>query len=458
MQEPETQGFLQLSASEMVRALGDRQLSSEELTNAVLTQIEAANHRLNAMVTLDAEAALATARAYDRRRVKGEQVGPLAGLPMTVKDSFETAGIVSTAGTSGRRDFVPARDATVVGRLRAAGAIIVGKTNTPELTLRFTTENEIMGRTNNPYDLTRSPGGSSGGAASMISAAATPLDIGSDTGGSIRIPSHFCGIAGLKPTAGRVSRAGHVPHLEFPLAEAFTQVGPLARYVSDLRLVYPIMAGADPRDPFCAPMPINLQEHNMHGLKIGFYTDNGCTAITSETADTLRATATAFADAGAHIEDVAPPGLDRSTDLWREIFLADGGEAVRAALRHYGTESMSPLLAWTQGHRLLSTSDLSNLLGEWADLKVRSLAFMASYDLLLCPVNGTPAPRHDAPCPMDYTYHYNLLGWPVAVVRCGASASGLPIGMQLVANPWREDVCLSAAQFLEDAMGGYQKP
>ena len=383
IEEIEMQGMLQLSASEMIRALGDRQVSSEELTGAVLTLIEAVNPRLNAMMALDGEAALAAARASDNRRVKGEPVGPLAGLPMTVKDSFETAGIVSTAGTAGRRDFVPARDATVVARLRSAGAIIVGKTSTPELTLRFTTENEITGRTNNPYDLARSPGGSSGGAASLVAAAASPLDIGSDTGGSIRIPAHFCGITGLKPTAGRVSRAGHVPHLEFPLVESFTQIGPLARYVRDLRLVYPIMAGADPRDPFCVPMPFALPEHGIRGLKVGFYSDNGCTQISSETADTLRKAAAALADAGAGIEEAPPPGLDRSTSLWREIFLADGGAAVRAALSHYGTKAMSQLLDWTQGHTPLSTAELSNRLGEWADLKACSLAFMASYDLLL---------------------------------------------------------------------------
>lgn len=458
MRAPEMQDMLHLSATDLTRALIKGQISSEELTRAVFTQIEAVNPRLNAIMAFDADTALAAARATDSRRSRGEPTGPLAGLPMTIKDSFETAGIASTAGTCGRRDYVPARDATVVARLRSAGAIIVGKTSTPELTLRFATENDIIGRTNNPYDLARSPGGSSGGAASMVAAAASPLDIGSDTGGSIRIPAHFCGIAGLKPTAGRISRAGHLPYLEFPLAEGFTQIGPLARYVRDLRLIYPVMAGADPCDPFCIPMPIDLRDHDMRDLKIGFYSDNGCTPVTPETAGTLRAVATAFADAGAHVREAQPPGLQRSADLWREILLADGGAAVRAALDSYGTTEMSPLLDWTQGQEPASVVDLSKRLAEWGDLKAHSLAFMEPFDLLLCPVNATPAPCHDAPCPMDYTYHFNLLGWPVSVVRCGGTASGLPIGMQLVAKPWREDLCLSAAQYLEDFFGGWQNP
>jgi len=446
------------SVVEMARLLAAGALSSEELTRAVLARIEAVNPVLNAMMAMDAERALDTARAFDRRRARGEDVGPLGGIPMTVKDSFETAGIVSTAGTMGRRTFVPERDAAVVARLKRAGAIVVGKTSTPELTLRFATENHLIGRTNNPYDPARSPGGSSGGAAAMVAAAASPFDIGSDTGGSIRLPAHFCGIAGLKPTAGRVPRSGHVPHFEFPLVEAFTQIGPLARHVEDLALLYPIMAGADPDDPSTVPMPVVTAPDGIAGCRVAFFTDNGRTAPCPQTRATVIAAAKALASAGARVGERRPPGIERSADLWRTIFLADGGALVRRALDRFGTGEMHPLLGWTTQQAPLSALELQVALSAWQELRRDNLRFLAEDDLLVCPVNATPAPVHGDTGPIDYTYHVNLLGWPAAVVRCGTSAEGLPIGVQIAAKPWREDLCLAAAAVLENAFGGWRPP
>jgi amidase len=184
------------------------ELSSEAVTRAYLDRIEAVNPRLNAVVQLRREAALAEARAADRAPKEGR--GALHGVPVTIKDSLDTAGIVSTGGTKGRAAYVPEADATVVRRLRAAGAIVMGKTNTPDLTLSYETDNLVYGRTSNPFDVARTSGGSSGGACAIVAAGGSPLDVGSDTGGSIRLPAHFCGIAGLKPTAGRVPRSGHI--------------------------------------------------------------------------------------------------------------------------------------------------------------------------------------------------------------------------------------------------------
>ncbi|MFQ5790870.1 MAG: amidase, partial [Acidobacteriota bacterium] len=198
------------SAASLARAIRGKKVSSEEVVRACLARIEVVNPHLNAVVTLVAEASLARAREADAALARGELQGPLHGVPMTIKDSLDTAGVITTGGTRGRASFVPTEDATVVARLRAAGAVLLGKTNTPELTLSFETDNDVYGRTNNPYDLTRTPGGSSGGAAAILAAGGSPLDLGSDTGGSIRLPCHFCGIVGMKPTGGRVPRTGHI--------------------------------------------------------------------------------------------------------------------------------------------------------------------------------------------------------------------------------------------------------
>ena len=228
----------------LAEAIRTRQISAIEVVAGYLRRIEAVNLQLNAVVALAAESGLAQAQAVDTALARGDHIGPLHGIPMTIKDSLNTAGVVSTWGTPGRRGVVPTEDATVVARLKKAGAILLGKTNTPELTLSFETDNPIHGRTNNPYDLERAPGGSSGGGAALIAVGGIPFDIGSDTGGSIRIPAHCCGITGLKPTTGRVPRTGHAIS---PVGwlNSLTQIGPLARYVDDLALLLPILVGPD---------------------------------------------------------------------------------------------------------------------------------------------------------------------------------------------------------------------
>src|SRR5262245_57980307 len=228
------------SATALAQAIRSKKVSSEEVVNAYLQRIEAVNPQLNAVVQLTADTALKQAREADAALARGDSKGPLHGVPMTIKDSFDTAGVISTGGTKGRALFLPSQDAAAVARLRQAGAILMGKTNTPELTLSFETDNLIYGRTNNPYDLSRTPGGSSGGAAAIIAAGGSPLDLGSDLGGSIRLPSHFCGIAGIKPTSGRVPRTGHIPSFDIGPLEAWMQVGPMARFVEDLILTLPI--------------------------------------------------------------------------------------------------------------------------------------------------------------------------------------------------------------------------
>ena len=225
-------------------------------TRALLSRIEQVNGELNAVVQLSAQGAQTEAEAADAQLARGAVRGPLHGVPITIKDSLDTAGIVSTGGTTGRREFVPDHDATVVRRLREADAIILGKTNTPELTLSFETDNQVYGRTDNPFDVARTSGGSSGGAAAIIAAGGSPLDIGSDTGGSIRVPAHCCGITGLRPTSGRVPRTGHIVPYGLGSLDSLTTLGPMARRVEDLALTLPVISGVDWRDPTVVPLPL----------------------------------------------------------------------------------------------------------------------------------------------------------------------------------------------------------
>lgn len=453
--------FYLSSATTLARAIRRRELSSEEVVKACLDRIEAVNPQLNAVVQLVAEEALAQAREADATLSGGEVSGPLHGLPMTIKDSFDTAGVISTGGTLGRASFVPERDATVVQRLRAAGAILLGKTNTPELTLSFATDNLVYGRTANPYDLSRTSGGSSGGAAAIVACGGSPFDVGSDYGGSIRLPAHFCGIAGIKPSAGRVPRTGHV----YPfggIQDSFQQVGPLARYVDDLTLILSVIAGTDWVDPGVVPLPWRSPEAvDLRALRIAFHTDNGIMTPTPETVQTIQAAAKALSDGGVSVEEARPPGIEQTFELL-PIYFWDGGAAVRRLLREAGT-SEHTLRAFTDS-KPLSADALDALIAKWYAFQSRMLGFLEDFEVILSPVNAFPAMPHErvntaevSPA-FSYTFTYNFTGWPAAVVRGGTSPEGLPIGVQIVSRPAREDVALAVAKYLETTLGGYQPP
>jgi amidase len=458
--------LLSTSASALAQAIRGKQVTAKEVVEAYLQRIAEVNPALNAVVQLAGERALDEARAADLALLKGETLGPLHGVPMTLKDSLDTAGVISTGATTGRARFVPSQDATVVARLRAAGAILLGKTNTPELTLAGETDNLVYGRTNNPYDLSRTPGGSSGGAGAIIAAGGSPFDIGSDTGGSIRLPAHFCGIAGLKPTSGRVPRTGHVVPFGLGAVDALTQNGPMARYVEDLRLILPIIAGVDGIDPGIVPMPLTEpQQVNLQGLRVAVHTDNGIKTPTPEISAAVRSAAQALAAAGLAVTEDRPAALPRTFELSRQLSGGDGRAWVRRLLAQAGTSTIHP---WLQ-RRLdesqpLSVGEFTAMLEEVDRFRSEMLGFMQRYDVILCPVCAFPAPPHGTTFTEDmwkgfsYTGSYNLTGWPGAVVRAGTSPEGLPIGVQIVARPWREDVALAVAQHLETALGGWQPP
>ena len=452
------------SATALARAIHAKEVSSLEVVDAYLEHIEAVNAQLNAVVQLGSDAARDQARAADSALARGEVKGPLHGVPMTVKDSLDTAGVISTGGTTGRRSFVPAQDATVVARMRAAGAILLGKTNTPELTLSIETDNLIYGRTNNPYDVSRTPGGSSGGAAAIVAAGGSPLDLGSDTGGSIRQPAHYCGVAGVKPTSGRVPRTGHIISFDVGALEMLTQIGPIARFVEDLILVLPIIAGVDWRDPAVIPMPLgDPQRVELKRLRATFYTDNGVVSPSPETVETVRAAVNSLSDAGACVEEERPAEVQDAVGMWMELAMADGAAWVRRLLRTAGTSEIHPVLKKRFLEReAISSAEFSKLLSRWNEMQSGMMAFMEQYDVMICPVNAYPAMPHesvyDRADGWSYSRIYNLIGWPVAVVRGGTSPEGLPIGVQIVARPWREDVALAVAGHLENELGGWQRP
>ena len=451
------------SATELAALLRARELSSLEVVTACLERIDAVNPAINAVVRL-APDALDRARAADEALARGESQGPLHGLPFTIKDSLDTAGLVTTAGTIGWRDRVPDRDATVVARLRAAGGILLGKTNTPEFTWSDETDNDVYGRTSNPYDLERTPGGSSGGPGAIVAAGGSPFDIGSDTGDSIRQPSHVCGIAGIKPTRGRVPRTGHWPGYQGML-ESLTQLGPMARRVDDLALVLPLIAGPDGEDPHIAPAPMpDLGRRDVRGLRVVAFTDNGLRTPTPETAATVEAAIEALAADGATVRREMPPGLGEAWRAWDAMIRVDGWAWLRRLISAAGTPGMGSYdtRGWLGSARELPGADLTALLDRVDAIRAAFGRWMADVDVIVCPAMPQPAIRHGESNASwfgdTYSDVHNLTGCPAVVVRGGASDQGLPIGVQLVAPLWREDLALAAARVVEAASGGWRRP
>jgi amidase len=344
--------------------------------------------------------------------------------------------------------------------LRAAGAIPIARTNLPDLLFAFESDNLLRGRTNNPYDLSRTSGGSSGGEAALIAACGSPFGLGSDAAGSVRLPAHFCGIASLKPTSGRLPRTGHVPPAG-GWVEAVWQIGPMARRVEDLWAMMPLLAPPDGRDRTVVPMPYgDPRRVTIPGLRIAVFTDNGVLRPDEETECVVRQAACYL---GAW--DCRPPGVERSYELEMRYLAPDGGEGMRAFLREIGSDRVHPLLdGWLRKHEPFRTS-LAGFAACWAEVdafRAGMHSFLNDWDAVISPVAAFPALPHgdsirdDVFPGFSYTMTHNLTGWPAAVVRCGTSASGLPIGVQVAAAPWREDIVLALVEALEQEFGGWR--
>lgn len=440
------------SVGEMARALRTGEIRAEALIAAHLERINAVNPHINAVFQLQSDRALQQARRIDRQREAGAKLPMLAGVPYTIKDSFDTADIITTAGTLGRLNYRPPRDATIVTRLANAGAILLGKSNTSELTLSFETDNLVYGRTNNPYDVSRTPGGSSGGGAAIVACGGAAFDIGSDTSGSLRVPAHFCGLASLKPTAGRVPRTGHI------IADERTQIGPMARYVADLPLILSLIHGADGIDimPADTPPPFRVPKK----LRIAYFTDNGICDSDSATKQAIYSLVNHLASQDYRLIEDRPSGIDEIQYLRRREYAW-----IEALLAESGTSEVHHELSWirapTQKIRGLEATELATRSEQFC---VRMSEFMQAYDAIICPVRPYPALRHGQSGDEDvkpgrwFTPPFNLSGWPVVTVRVGTSPEGLPIGIQIAANLWREDIAIKLALQIEAWSGGWRPP
>jgi amidase len=385
------------SAASLARAIRTGKMSSEEIVEAHLRRIAEANPALNAVVHVAASSARAAARAADAHRAAGAAMGPLHGVPITIKDNHDVGGLPGTAGTKGLASRVPSMDATLVARLKAAGAIVLGKTNLPELALAFETDNLVFGRTNNPYDLARTPGGSSGGEAAIIAAGGSPLGIGNDTAGSIRLPAHFCGITGLKPTTGRVPKTGYLGTSGGALS-SLMQSGPMARYVEDLELALPIICGGDGRDPTVVDMPLgDAGTVDVKRLRIAFYVDNGIVAPTPAIGDTVRRAAISLAEAGIAVDEALPVGIEQTYDVFFEVFGADGGNGLQSRLKGLGTTETHWLLQQfleLLRPRACTTTDTFARLARLDQFRAEMFAFWQRYDAIVCPACAVPAIPH----------------------------------------------------------------
>jgi Asp-tRNA(Asn)/Glu-tRNA(Gln) amidotransferase A subunit family amidase len=463
------------SACDLARRIRAREVSPVEVAREHLERISQLNPALNAFVDWQPEVVLAQARAAEKTVMRDgtDALGPLHGVPLSIKSSIDVAGHRCEAGSRLRAGYVAAQDAPLVARLRAAGAVILGVTNTPELLMAWETDNLLYGRTNNPWDLTRTAGGSSGGEAAAIAAGLSAGGVGSDGGGSIRVPAHFCGICGLKPTPGRIPGTGHFPKGGGPFA-LLGVVGPMARTVEDLRILFEVMAGWDDADPCSAPVQVReLREKIIIGMGVGFFTDDGRTPVTEETRFAVEGAVGSLLHMGFHVEPFRPHRLDETRELWWKFFGTAGGMILEPMLRGREAE-LSPILrefnSWTSAEPAHTGA---SLLAAWLrrdELREKILLQMRKYPVLICPTAAIPAFCHgerewqvegkkvkylDA---WSYCEWFNLLGFPAAVVPRGYSEDGLPIGVQIVGRPWEEEVVLAVAAALEKSGGGYDGP
>ena len=434
--------------AEMIRT---RSVSPVEVAEAHLQQVDKLNPSLNAIVTL-APDLLDRARDCETALMNGDELSPLHGVPFTVKDTIETAGLRTTSGSRIRSSFVPSHDAPAVARLKSAGAIVLGKTNAAEMAMDYTADNPVFGRTNHPIDASLTPGGSSGGEAVAISTHMSPGGLGSDLAGSIRIPAHFCGIAGLKPSTGRIPGEMQFPPSTGPYSLGAV-IGPMARTVADLRQLFRVLANEE-----------TPQVRTLKGVRVAWYADDGIAPVTKETADAVATAATALKDAGLITEDLRPPNVERANELWLRVFSRASVVQLRSVYEGRENEGGS-FVSW----RLKTADDLpvatlDEYIASWMErdrLRNELLDWLETTPLLVCPVGATPAYKHDTLKVLvdgttmgtfrafSYSQAFNLFDLPVVTVPAGRSNEGLPIGVQIVGGPFAEELVLAAAEIVE---------
>jgi amidase len=472
------------TAQELATRIRQRHVTATEVLEAHLTQIARYNSPLNAIVTLDEERARTRAKEADKALARGEVWGPLHGVPITIKDAIETAGLRTTGGFPLLTDYVPPTDAPVVARLRVAGSIIVGKTNLSVLSADFRADNPIFGCTNNPWDVGRTPGGSTGGGAAALAAGLTSLEIGSDLAGSVRVPAHYCGVYSLKPTEHRIPTTGHIPEPPgLPRGvRHMNTIGPLARSVEDLTLALHLIAGPDGYQWEVPPVPLDeAADRPLSMTRLAWTDDFGGVPVTEDTRVALATLVEELRRRGCQIERKTPEGFDFTT-AWEtcwEILLTEraataperAAERV-AALDARPDSAVAMLRGMARGARATMQQYTESLTRR--DILITALEqFLARWDAWLCPVSVGPAIEHcpfGTPVDVDgqqvpyfvagfaYTCPFNLTGHPVVVLPLTRSAAGLPIGLQVIGRRWGEMQLLAIAAQLTKVIGPFQRP
>ncbi len=472
------------SALELASAIRERRASAREITELYLARIERHNGALNAICTLDAAGARRRASDADEALARGELWGPLHGVPMTIKDALETAGLRTTGGHPPLRNHVPERDAPAVARLRAAGAILLGKSNVPPLSADYRADNPIFGRTNNPWDLARTPGGSTGGGAAAVAAGLSAFDVGSDLAGSVRTPVHFCGLFGLKATEHRIPNAGHIPEPpgEPRAVRHMNVLGPLARSVGDLAVLTRILSGSDDAEPDVPPLRWpEPEQKTLRAQRIAWSSSFAGIPVTRETRQGIEKLAAELSRLGCAVEERNPDGFDfdAAWETWGEIAIAERAATGRersaervAALNATLGERYAVARGSAKGVRA-GVAEYMVALNRRDALSAVLERFFARWDAFLCPVTVGPAIPHvpfGTPIDVDgqqvpyfiagtaYTCPFNMTGHPAVVLPLTRSKEGLPIGVQVVGRRWSEPALLALCEHVALVTGPFTPP
>jgi aspartyl-tRNA(Asn)/glutamyl-tRNA(Gln) amidotransferase subunit A len=446
-----------LTLSEAIELIGRREVSPVELTRGYLERIDRLDGRLNSYITVTRDSALAAAEAAQRSLERGEKIGPLHGIPLALKDLYETAGIRTTMGSLFFTDYVPQEDAVAVSKLYSAGALLLGKLNMHEIALGVTNINPHYGPCRNPWDTRRITGGSSGGSGAALAAGLCLGSLGSDTGGSVRIPASLCGVVGLKPTYGRVSLHGVLP-----LSWNLDHAGPMGHCVRDVTLLLGVIAGHDPLDPYSAEVPsqdylVDL-EAGVSGWRVALASDEYFSQVDEEVGEAVREAGRLFERMGAHVEAAAFPGARDAARANGLMTPSDGAAYHRQRLQDEPHRFGADVLSRLEKGRDYTSTEYILARRDQTILRHRFMRFFQDYDLMLTPttpvvaelIAGTDSAEKAAPL-TRFTAPFNLTGLPALSVPCGFTADGLPIGLQLVSGPWKEAALLRAGYAYESA-------
>ena len=452
------------SIADLQMRIQRRDISISELAKLHLEHLEQVNPHLNAVVQFNPEAIYQQASLLDDKLAHENALSPLFGIPFTIKDSIYTKDLITTSGLTSRKAFYPDYNATIVNRILAQNGLLLGKTNTPELGCSDETENQVYGRTSNPYNLLMSVSASSGGEAAAIASGCSVFGIGSDYGGSLREPADFCGITALKPTQGRISRHGHHPPF-FGILNPLMQFGPMARFVSDLELIFPYLVGEDIYDP--SVLPNKMQKVLSSGSNhVAFYDEDDTASSSQNTKKIVASAIDAISQEGFTVVAHKPDKIEDARRYWYALMGADGGASLKSALSEMPFEELSPAIHTCLKRRetlSMSTKAYFSLLEDINRWCASMHEFIHPYKAIITPVTSATNRVHGFSYntgvnDLNFLMPYNITGWPAVVLRVGTGEDGLPSGIQILAKPWHEKDLFDLAKLIETASGGYKPP